>query len=112
MKLIIAGGRDNILSWLDQLALDNIRLMHGVTEIVSGGARGVDRCGEKWAKNVGLPVKVFPADWDNWGKPAGPIRNQQMVDYADALAVFPGNRGTNDVTEKAEAKGLQIFDMR
>jgi hypothetical protein len=39
-----------------------------ITEIVSGGARGADRLGERYARQRGLPCKVFPAQWVKWQK--------------------------------------------
>lgn len=38
-----------------------------------------------------LPVKQFPADWKTHGKAAGPIRNKQMAEYADAAIIFVVN---------------------
>ena len=62
-----------------------------VTEIVSGGAKGVDRLGEWYARQRGLPCKAFPAQWAKYGKSAGPIRNAEMAEYADyGVAVWDG----------------------
>jgi len=43
---------------------------------------------------------------------AGPIRNGTMAHYADAVALFPGGRGTEDMARQSEQKGLEIFDYR
>lgn len=82
-----------------------------VTEVVSGGAYGVDMLGAKFAKDCGLPVKFFYPDWDGLGKRAGFVRNQEMADYADALiAVWDGqSRGTKDMIDRALKKGLKVF---
>lgn len=74
-----------------------------VNEVVSGTARGVDQVGEKWADKRGISIEHFPADWDEHGRAAGPIRNQEMVEYADAVvAVHVGaSKGTADLIEKA-----------
>lgn len=115
MKLIIAGGREYILGHEEIVWLRDIHWGAGpVTEVVSGTATGVDTCGEMWAKMYRTPVKRFPADWKKWreaGNPgaAGPERNQAMADYADALALFPGGRGSADMRRKAEAGGLKVF---
>ncbi len=97
MKLIIAGSRnffdyDKLLSLMDT----EIRPWYRITEIVSGGAKGADHLGEVYAKEFGIPLKIFRADWDTLGKAAGPIRNGQMGDYADSvLALWDGSsRGT------------------
>lgn len=57
-------------------------------EIVSGGAKGIDSCAKEFAMEHGLGYKEFPADWDKHGKAAGPIRNREMADYADALLLI------------------------
>ena len=49
--------------------------------IVSGGARGVDSLAERYAKERNYELKVFPADWDKYGKSAGYIRNDEMHKY-------------------------------
>lgn len=98
MKVIIAGSRTYQANKARQYVLDAINdsgWAGDITEIVHGGARGIDAaahdvCEGQW------PVKVFPADWMKHGKAAGPIRNREMADYADALiAVWDGkSRGT------------------
>ncbi len=109
MKLIIAGGRDYIFNLEDIKKLNSIE---GITEVVSGGAKGADWCGEKWAAYKKLPVKKFSADWDKFGKLAGPMRNKEMAMYADAVALFPGGRGTANMFANAVMFKLKIFDFR
>lgn len=81
------------------------------TEVVSGGARGVDAAGEAWASLRGIPVKRFPADWRAHGKAAGPIRNQAMAAYGEALvAIWDGvSAGTANMIAEARAAGLPVY---
>lgn len=101
MKLIIAGNRDRFPS-VDAIG----RAVHSmgieVTEVVNGGASGVDAQAWSWATLAGLPVKPFPADWGKHGKAAGPIRNRQMAEYADALlAIWDGQSpGTRNMVQE------------
>lgn len=99
MKVIVAGSRDIV----DRGAVGRAILScpFEITEIVSGTARGVDSIAENIAATKGYPTKLFPADWDKYGKPAGAIRNKEMADYADALiAVWDGqSRGTKNMIE-------------
>ena len=83
MRVIIAGSRFLTDERLVKQAVE----MAGfdITQVVSGGGRGIDTVGEEWARARRIPVKRFMADWEELGKAAGPIRNQQMADYADAL---------------------------
>ena len=104
LKLIIAGTRqfDNykitkttvervIKSW------NNVEIV----EVVCGECRGPDLLGKRWALNKGIKIKSFPADWEKYGRAAGPIRNKQMVEYANAAIVFwdGRSRGTKSLMD-------------
>ena len=83
MKVIVAGTRtiedyEVVCKAIEESGFE-------ITELVSGGARGVDKLGERWAKENGVPVNVFQAEWEKYGNRAGPIRNVAMGSYADAL---------------------------
>lgn len=111
MKLIIAGGRYYRFTSYDIDRLDDLRSKNLINEVVSGGASGADACGEEWAKERGIPVKRFPADWNKFGKAAGPIRNAQMADYANDVVLFPGGKGTDSMRKLAKLAGLVIHDF-
>lgn len=110
MKLIISGGRNIHLTRKDYIFLNTIAGSYTINEVVSGGASGVDRCGEDWAKKEGIKIKIFPADWRRWGKMAGPKRNREMSLYADALVFFDGGKGTDSMIRYAQKAGLRIFN--
>jgi hypothetical protein len=99
VKVIIAGSRE--LNDYEFIKSKIKETKFEITEIVSGGARGVDSLGERYAKENNIPVKVFPADWTKFGKAAGPIRNKEMADYGDSLIAFPvdGGRGTSNMID-------------
>lgn len=78
-----------------------------VKEIVSGGARGVDLAGESLALETHVPVKRFPAEWDKHGKGAGPIRNKQMAEYADALLLIWDGKSRGSANMKSEMQRLK-----
>ena len=109
MRLIIAGGRDYSLSEDDFSKLNSI---NDVTEVVSGCAKGVDSDGEAWGQSQGLDVQRFKPDWARYKRGAGLVRNKEMAVYADAVALFPGGRGTNNMYEVAKKARLKIFDYR
>ena len=81
-------------------------------EIVSGTANGVDKIGEKYAKQWLIELKKFPADWDKYGKRAGYLRNKQMAEYADALIlIWDGkSRGSQMMLELAKQYKLKIYE--
>lgn len=111
MKVIIAGSREGFTIEDVRIAVLNREFYGVITEVVSGGARGVDRLGEQWAKENDIPVKQFLPDWDGLGKKAGHVRNREMGDYADALiALWDGeSKGTKGMIEYAQKKGLQVY---
>ena len=89
MKVIIAGSRnlDDIFYVDAAVYLANWK----ITEIVSGGARGIDKAAIEYAKQNKLNFVEFMADWESQGKAAGAIRNAKMAEYGDALiAIWDG----------------------
>jgi hypothetical protein len=111
MKLIIAGGRDfkNFSKLIEQV--DAFRIgSPTLPEVISGGARGADKLGEKYAKERGFPIKEFIPDWETFGKSAGIRRNVEMANYATHLIAFwdGKSKGTEHMIRTAQRKGLQI----
>jgi len=80
------------------------------SEIVSGGCHGTDKLAERYAREEGIPIAIFYPDWDRYGLAAGPIRNRQIVEYADAvLAFWDGrSRGTKSSIELARKTGVPV----
>ena len=111
-KVVVAGGRDFNDYELLKSSVSNIlrgRYKRPQVEIVSGTARGADKLGERFAKDLGCTVKRFPANW-NLGKSAGYVRNSEMADYADMLIAFwdSKSRGTMHMINLAKKKGLEV----
>jgi hypothetical protein len=106
MKLIIAGSRGITESVVLSKALVKYELANRITEVVSGGARGVDTLGENFARVNGIPCKRFNPDWGK-GRGAGMIRNRDMGSYADELlAIWDGeSRGTKQMIEYMRTLG-------
>lgn len=109
MRVIIAGSRNGndysaLLAAIQESKFD-------ITTVVSGCARGVDTMGEHYAETMGIPVVRYPAQWDVHGKAAGPRRNRQMAENAEALIalLYPGSRGTLNMIETAKKLGLQVY---
>ena len=112
-KIIIAGGRDfndydllekEVSGFLKTLDVDS-----GL-EIVSGGAKGVDAMGERFAQENDIAVKLFPADWSKYGRGAGPKRNKQMAEYATHLIAFWNgeSKGTKSMITLAKKNNLNV----
>lgn len=92
IKLIIAGGRDftdyNLLQIETQRFLVEQNFNPKEVTIISGKARGADSMGEIFATKYHFPILEFPADWNQFGKRAGPIRNEEMAKVATHLIAF------------------------
>ena len=112
MKLIVAGSRDfhNY-----ELAVKEIRdfINTHITAdeditIFSGGANGADQLGERFAKEHNYEIKQFQAQWNDFGKAAGPIRNKEMAHHATHCLVFWNqvSKGSRNMILEAKKKGL------
>lgn len=116
MKVIVAGGRDFDNYNLLEEKINEINIP--ITEIVSGGARGADHLGEIYASRHNIPLKFFPANWNQYGKSAGIIRNREMAEYADYLVAFwdnysHGTKNMIDTMKLLNKKGtVIIYSMR
>lgn len=129
MKVIVAGSRRILNYDLIDAALSHAISAYSIpiTEIVEGEAKGVDLLAKRWAMAHSIPVKPFPANWDDltapgayiqtnaWGRKyntrAGHDRNQQMANYGDTLIVIWDGKssGTKDMVERALKKGLPTY---
>ena len=108
MKVIIAGSRTiDDPSILEQAIKES---GFEITTVFYGGARGVDEMGYSWALAHGIPVVSYFANWSEYGRAAGPIRNSEMALPADALiAVWDGkSRGTKDMIRKMKGKPTYV----
>jgi len=91
-------------------------LPEGTTEIVSGGARGIDTCAREYALSHNLKLTEFLPEYEKYGRGAPLRRNLLIIDYADlVLAFWDGtSRGTKYVIEncKKQGKPLKIFKAK
>ena len=118
-RIIIAGSREftdyrKMCVELDNLGIHMLSTIEPI-EIVSGHAMGADTLGERFAKYFGYPLKIFPADWNTYGKSAGYRRNEEMAKYAakadkGILVAFPvgESRGTRHMINLANQYGLKV----
>lgn len=122
-NIIIAGSRDFTNYSIVKLSLKHFLLSKQTSEkptIICGMARGADMLGYRLAKEFKLPLKEFPADWNQFGKSAGYIRNEQMAKYAQEhgngvlFAFWDGkSKGTNWMIQLAKKYNLEVhvFDF-
>ncbi|MBQ7606414.1 MAG: DUF2493 domain-containing protein [Desulfovibrionaceae bacterium] len=90
--VILSNIVNEIASGLDKFALT----------FISGNARGADSLDERYAKEHGFDLEIYPANWKKYGKEAGFIRNNKMASISDVLIAFWDGKshGTNDMIKK------------
>ena len=78
-RVLIFGDRNWQNDALVLAKLEDYRREHEIECVIEGEARGADIAGRFAAQVLGIDVLPFPAQWNKFGKAAGPIRNQQML---------------------------------
>jgi len=111
MRVIVCGGRNYHDKAAVYAALDRLHEKKGIDFLIQGSGAGADYTAWQWAQDRGVLCGSFPAQWDEHGRRAGPIRNQQMIDEGrpDGVVAFPGGRGTADMIERAKRAGIAVW---
>ncbi len=110
MKIIVAGSREfNNYSFMEE-KLDFYLQNQGDIVIISGAARGADKLGEQYATNKGYEIIICKAQWDQLGKKAGYIRNEEMAKIADAAVIFWDgvSKGTKHMIDLSKKYNLKL----
>jgi hypothetical protein len=114
MRVLVFGGRKFLYGDAVDRVLDGLQGSLGISTIIHGGACGADSLAGSWAVLRKIPQVVFPARWDDFGKAAGILRNQQMLEQGlpEYAIAFPGGTGTADMLARVRAAGVpgQRFD--
>lgn len=95
MRVLVCGGRDYKDWGKVQETLDGLMATEGISEVISGCAKGADTMALDWALLNKVESDKYPAKWGLYGrKKAGPMRNQQMLDEGqpDLVVAFPGDQ--------------------
>ena len=104
MKVAVIGSRGIII--------DNLQdyLPEGTTEIVSGGAKGVDTCAREYALSNGIALTEFKPEYNRYGRGAPLKRNITIIEYADVvLAFWDGkSKGTKFVIDACGERGIPV----
>ncbi len=112
-RVVIAGCRDyndydEAKRYID-FCLSHIRKENHIV-IVSGCASGADAMGERYAQENGFDVEKYPAEWEKYGRSAGPRRNMKMAEVSDYVICFwdGESRGTKSMISYAKQYGKPI----
>ena len=120
LAAIFCGDRD----WDDHQAVLDVMDHYQPSLVIQGDARGADRIAGICADFMGIPQRVFPANWEKYHRAAGPLRNQEML--FDLLHCTPGHtkrvfafhdnlaksKGTADMVKRAKKAGIRVTLIR
>ncbi len=115
-KIVVAGTRSfNDYSIAEKyiqncLAKENL---DEPTSFISGGCRGADILGQKYAEKYGFPIEIHKAEWNKYGRAAGPIRNKEMAQIADIIICFwdQKSKGTKSLIDFAKRLNKTVYIM-
>lgn len=110
MRVLVTGSRD----WNNKTVIHDALLSISTKEgeqvtLVHGGARGADYLAHLCAIDLGYIVEQHVADWDKYGKRAGYIRNQQMVDSGIDIClafIYNNSKGATMCVKLAEKANI------
>lgn len=119
MRILVCGSR----SWSDPGPIHEVLMDHAVLAqelnvkliLIHGAAPGADSLAEKIANEIGgFEIIAEPADWKTYGKAAGPIRNQKMLDEhkpdcVHAFKISSKSNGTDDMIRRAKKAGIETY---
>jgi len=113
-RVLVCGGRDykdgqRVFDTLKDIWF-NTKPMSGL-HIIHGGAKGADTFAGMFANKAGVNNTEFKADWNQYGKRAGYIRNKTMLDEGkpDLVIAFPGGKGTAMMVDIARKAGVEVI---
>lgn len=104
MKVAVIGSRGLSVSNLGRYLPEN------TTEIVSGGAKGVDTSAREYALSHGIKLTDFLPEYTKYGRSAPLKRNITIIEYSDiVLAFWDGkSRGTKFVIDNCRKLGVEV----
>ncbi len=110
MKIAIIGSRSITIQDIGKY------IPEGCTEIVSGGAKGIDTCAAEYAKQHNFKSTLFLPDYKKYGRAAPLLRNKQIIEYSDMIvALWDGNsRGTGNVINSCKKlnKNCKVYILK
>ena len=110
-RVLVCGDRD----WKARSLIHRYLAYMKIDVVIEGECRGADRLGKYVAKELGIIVLPFPAKWAEYGRAAGPKRNQQMLDEGKPTLVLAfhddiqSSKGTKDMIKRANKAGIPVW---
>jgi hypothetical protein len=119
LRVLVCGGRDYQDRDRVHIELNNLcgevsdayPLGDTVLTVIHGACpTGADALADEWAVGNWAMILPFPADWERYGRAAGPMRNEWMIKRGkpDLVLAFPGGKGTADMVRRAKKHNIPI----
>ena len=112
MRILVCGSRNWQHKDIIRFCLQYFTFNANIEYVIEGEALGADSLSREAAKDLDIPVLKFPAEWEKYGKAAGPIRNKQMLEEGkpDYILAFHNDiqksKGTVNMIKQAEKSGI------
>ncbi len=108
MRVIIGGSRSISDPAALEAAIEQSKFT--IAKVITGNSTGVDLLVQHWAQKQGVPLTVLPVDWSQYGGRAEQIRNEQIIEIADAcILIWDGfSKGTHHLREVVQRRGLKL----
>ena len=118
-RVLVAGSREFANRDFMFQQLDKMNEFHPITTIIHGDARGADRMAGEWANSRGVPIEIYPADWEKDGRSAGFKRNERMMDEGNPTRVIgftsdaspTGSRGTKHMLNISRKRHRPTYEL-
>lgn len=118
LRLLVCGSRDWENKDLIKQEILELQKQYEIEVIIHGACRGADLMSGQVAKELGIPMQQYPANWSLHGKSAGPKRNQQMIDEGNPNFVLAfhddidESKGTKDMVLRAQKHNIPFKVVR
>ena len=105
MKVAIIGSRNLYVNDLQKF------IPSETTEIVSGGAKGIDACAARYAASNNIKLTVFLPEYNRYGRAAPLKRNLKIIEYADLVIAFwdGKSKGTKYVIDNCKKQNIELI---
>jgi len=113
LTVLVCGGRTYNNKETIYEVLSSIHKETPISVLIHGAAKGADTLAGCWARENNIKEKQYPALWNTYGKAAGSIRNQKMLDdnTVELVIAFPGGKGTADMVERAKKANIEVREI-
>lgn len=113
MRVLVCGGRDFFRRAFLYKVLDRLHKKLIFDTLMEGNARGADKLAGSWARKNQISLLIYHAEWRNYGRAAGSVRNRKMLEEGkpNLVVAFPGGTGTANMVRISREAGIDIVEV-